>query len=179
MGPHKSAPPPRFARGSGSSSRASKRPQMRRTRRTVDAGSPAPDTHARARVTHSECHGPQWRPCLPERFQSSDSIRSHWIKYPPPSPEGRKRAGRGHGGGKSMGACGDGLPCIMAADFHPTSSSGVQVDGNRSSQSEDAGAGHRYFCAAPQRSMLPIPATPRGPDSQTPARGGGSGRRQR
>lgn len=29
-----------------------------------------------------------------------------------------------------MGACGDGLPCIMAADFHPTSSSGVQVDGN-------------------------------------------------
>lgn len=50
---------------------------------------------------------------------------------------------------------------------------------DRASQSEDAWAGHGYFCTAPRRGMLPIPSTPRGPDSQTPARGGGSGRRQR
>lgn len=83
-----------------------------------------PDT----RVCHTlRMSRPQWRPCLPERLPSSDSIRSRGIKDPPGGTrEGRTRT-RGR---ESMGACGDALPCIMAADFHPTSSSGAQVDGN-------------------------------------------------
>lgn len=42
------------------------------------------------------------------------------------------------------------VPCIMIADFHPTSLSGAQAAGEgRSGRSEDAWAGHRWCCTAP------------------------------
>lgn len=84
-----------------------------------------------------------------------------------------------------MGACGDGLPCIMAADFHPTSSSGVQVDGNGQIQPVRGCRGRASLFLhgspakhAPDSRHPPEGPTPRHPHEEV-GRGGDSGRGHR
>lgn len=110
----------------------------------------------------------QWRPCLRGGSNHRTALRVTGLNTP---PEGRKRVGRGHGGGKTWG--GEGL--VYLASWlqifilrRPLVCRWTGTD--RSSQSEDAWAGHSYFCTAPRRSMLPIPSTPsraRLPDTRT------------